>query len=87
MPAPETNQPQASRPIKRVDWASAALAVIGLLSTALAYMLTTNVGHNPLVLVPGSVATTLGCTTLIVKEAPYVTQQTRTPAATREPRK
>lgn len=81
LPARKTNQPQASRPSKRVDWASAALTVIGLLSSAIAYLLISNVGHNPLILAPGIVATTLGCTTLIVKEAPRFTQQTRTPAA------
>lgn len=54
----------------KIDFASAALTVIGMVFGAVSYGLITADHANPLVIVPSVVATTLGITHLLKREAP-----------------
>lgn len=63
-----TNHKNTAR--RRLDLASAALTLIGLISAALAYWLITADHVNALILVPSIVAVTIGATHLIKREAP-----------------
>jgi ribose/xylose/arabinose/galactoside ABC-type transport system permease subunit len=55
---------------RRLDLGSLALMLVGLASGALSYWLVTSSNLNPLVIAPSVVATTLGCTHLIKRQAP-----------------
>lgn len=55
---------------RRIDIASAILAVIGIACAVLAYWLITNEQVNALVIVPATVAATIGVTHIIKREAP-----------------
>lgn len=54
----------------KIDLASAALTVIGLVFGAITYCLITAEHANPLVIVPSIVAITVGITHLVKREAP-----------------
>lgn len=54
----------------RLDFASAALLLIGLIFGAVAYWLVTAERVNVLVIVPSIVAVTIGATHLIKRQAP-----------------
>ncbi len=54
---------------RRLDAASLALLVVGLVFGALSYWLIADHGLNPLILVPSVVAVTLGATHISKREA------------------
>ncbi len=58
------------RPRRRLDIASLALLLVGLVFGVIAYWLVTNQHFNVLVIVPSIVAATLGATHLFKREAP-----------------
>jgi len=55
----------------RLDGASVALLVVGLIFGALAYWLIVRDSTSPLILVPAVVAATVGATHLTKREAPH----------------
>ena len=55
---------------RRLDVAGAVLTVIGVVCGILAYWLITNDEANALVIVPGTVAATIGLSHLVKREAP-----------------
>lgn len=55
---------------RRIDGASLALAVLGLVCAAAAYWLIVNRDVNPLILVPSIAAVTTGVTHLVKRVAP-----------------
>lgn len=60
-------RPQSRR---RVDVASAALLLIGLVSGWFCYQLVTDHGANPLIMVPAIVAATVGASHITKRQAP-----------------
>lgn len=58
------------KPRRRLDIASLALLLIGLVFGMIAYWLVTDEHFNVLVIVPSIVAATLGATNLVKREAP-----------------
>ena len=59
-----------SRSHRRLDGASLTLLLIGIVFAILAYWLITVERFNPLLIVPSIVASTLGASHLIKREAP-----------------
>lgn len=55
--------------MRRLDWASLALVVVGLACLALAYW-AVRAGMDPLIMSPSIVAATIGATHMVKREAP-----------------
>lgn len=55
---------------RRLDVASLALLLLGLVSAAFAYWLVADHGQNPLILAPSIVAATVGASHITKRQAP-----------------
>lgn len=60
--------PNTSR--RRIDWASVALTVVGVLGCVLAYLSSASVIETAVLMVPGMVATVTGALHIFKYEAP-----------------